>query len=320
MYNSLITIPSIWTLKSLIAQFIVKYIQRKYNLGSQYKQSFSMSHDVDWKKIKHYAELSKLAYTDHKETINDHFKDQVGSTVYINEIKSVRYILITNDDEKTHTIIVRGTNNIKNAFQNLKYDKDWSKRLQCNLHSGFHRVAERIYADLSRLLNPQYTINLTGHSLGGAEAVIIAAYCKHADLLVNEIVTFGQPKIFDRDGIKKWSNLPLTRVINETDIVPLMPPVELIYMFKRYRHFGEMIKLCNDEYYCFLEKHQASGMGVNSFWLNISKENLSLINVSSELGDHSYNGYIENINPKLSGGKELLWKDRERYLDDLKEM
>jgi len=110
--------------------------------------------------------------------------------------------------------------------------------------------------------------------------------------------------------------LPLTRVVNETDVVPLVPPVELLYMFKRYRHFGKMIKLVNDEYYCFLEPAQASGMGVNSFWLNAAKEDFSFLDIAKELPDHFMDNYLDNITPKLSGGKEIRWKDRERYLED----
>jgi esterase/lipase len=300
-------------IKAFIARKIVKRIQRKYNLSSQYKQSFTMAHDVDWQKINRYAELAKLAYADKIDDIKQAYPNQV----YVNEIKQIRYFLLTNRGEKTYTISIRGTSNIKNAMQDIKFDKDWSTRLQCKVHSGFHGVAERIFADLRRLMaDASYAINITGHSLGGAEAVIVGAYCYQAGLNVNEIITFGQPKVFDRDGIFKWEHLPLTRVVNETDVVPLVPPVELLYMFKRYRHFGKMIKLVNDEYYCFLEPAQASGMGVNSFWLNAAKEDFSFLDIAKELPDHFMDNYLDNITPKLSGGKEIRWKDRERYLED----
>jgi len=301
-------------IKAVIARKIVKRMQRKYNLGSQYKQSFTMSHDVDWQEIRKYAELAKLAYAKSSQEIIRAYPNQA----YINEINKIRYFLLTDRKEKTYTISIRGTNNMKNAMQDIKFDKDRSTRLGCKLHSGFHGVAEKIFDDLVRLMkDPEYIINITGHSLGGAEAVIVGAYCVGAGLTLNKIVTFGQPKVFDRDGVAKWKHLPLTRVVNETDVVPLVPPVELLYMFKRYRHFGKMVKLCNDDYYCFLEPEQASGMGVNSFWLNTAKEDFSFLDIAKELPDHYMDNYIENIEPKLNkGGKEILWKDREAYLEE----
>lgn len=301
-------------IKAVIARKIVKRMQHKYNLGSQYKQSFTMSHDVNWKEIREYAELSKLAYAENTNDIIKAYPNQA----YINEIDKIRYFLLTNRKDKTYTISIRGTSNMKNALQDIKFDKDRSKRLGCKLHSGFHHVAEEIFDDLARLMTDKsYTVSVTGHSLGGAEAVIVGAYCYEAGMRVTKIITFGQPKVFDRDGIAKWKHLPLSRVVNETDVVPLVPPVELLYMFKRYRHFGEMIKLANDEYYCFLEPEQASGMGVNSFWLNTAKEDFSFIDIAKELPDHFIDNYIENIDSKLNnGGKEILWKDREAYLED----
>ena len=306
---------AIWRIKVWFAKKIVKRIQRKYNLGSQYKQSFTMLHDVNWSEIKYYADLAELVYITSVNDIHKAYPNQV----YLHEIKSIRYFLLTNRAEKTYTISIRGTKNFSNMLRDMNFSKDKSKRLGCKLHRGFHHSAELIFNDLERLMQePDYKIRVTGHSLGGAEAVIIGAYCANAGLNVDKIVTFGQPKVFDRDGIAKWGHLPWTRVINETDIVPLVPPVELLYLFKRYRHFGKIVKLCNDEYYCFLEPAQAKGIGINSFWLNAAKEELSFIDIAKELPDHFMQNYIENIDPKLKGSKEVLWKDREVYLEEQK--
>jgi len=297
-----------------IGKKVVKRMQRKYNLGQQYNQKFTKSHDVNWKEIKHYAELAKLIYEkDTKKITNKH------PNAYVNVIEKIRFMLITDVTAKSYTIVIRGTSNFKNAMQDLKFDKDKSNRLDCKVHSGFHKAAELIFDDLApKLSNKEYTINVTGHSLGGAEALIVGAYTDQAKMNLGKIITFGQPKAFDRNGRAKWGHLPLTRVVNETDIVPLVPPVELMYMFKRYVHFGEMVKLCNDEYYCFLEQAQAQGNGVNSFWLNAAKEGFSMWEMFKEMPDHFMDNYLENINPKIKGGKELLWKDREAHLEDPK--
>ena len=297
-----------------IGKKVVKRMQRKYSLGQQYKQDFTKSHDVNWKEIKHYAELSRLIYEKDVKKINKKYPN-----AYVNVIKKIRFMLITDVTAKTYTIVIRGTSNFKNAMQDMKFDKDKSNRLDCKVHSGFHKAAEMIFDDLaSKMTDKDYVINVTGHSLGGAEALIVGAYTDQAKMNLGKIITFGQPKAFDKDGRAKWGHLPLTRVVNETDIVPLVPPVELMYMFKRYVHFGEMVKLCNDEYYCFLEQAQARGNGVNSFWLNAAKEGFSMWEMFKEMPDHFMDNYIANIDPKIKGAKELLWKDRESFLEDPK--
>ena len=297
-----------------VGKKVVKRMQRKYNLGQQYKQDFTKSHDVNWKEIKHYAELAKLIYEKDTKKITKKYPN-----AYVNVIKKIRYMLITDVTAKTYTIVIRGTSNFKNAMQDMKFDKDKSNRLDCKVHSGFHKAAEMIFDDLaSKMTDKDYVINVTGHSLGGAEALIVGAYTDQAKMNLGKIITFGQPKAFDKDGRAKWGHLPLTRVVNETDIVPLVPPVELMYMFKRYVHFGEMVKLCNDEYYCFLEQAQARGNGVNSFWLNAAKEGFSMWEMFKEMPDHFMDNYIANIDPKIKGAKELLWKDRESFLEDPK--
>ena len=293
---------------------VVKRMQRKYNLGQQYKQDFTKSHDVNWKEIKHYAELAKLIYEKDTKKITKKYPN-----AYVNVIKKIRYMLIVDVTAKSYTIVIRGTSNFKNAMQDMKFDKDKSTRLGCKVHSGFHKAAELIFDDLaSKMLDEKYTINVTGHSLGGAEALIVGAYCDQAKMNLAKIITFGQPKAFDRDGMAKWGHLPLTRVVNETDIVPLVPPVEMMYMFKRYVHFGELIKLCNNEQYCFLEQAQARGNGVNSFWLNAAKEGFSMWEMFKEMPDHFMDSYLENINPKIKKSQEILWKDRESFLEDPK--
>ena len=297
-----------------IGKKVVKRMQRKYNLGQQYKQDFTKSHDVNWKEIKHYAELAKLIYEKDVKKITKKYPN-----AYVNVIKKIRYMLIADVTAKSYTIVIRGTSNFKNAMQDMKFDKDKSNRLGCKVHSGFHKAAEMIFDDLaSKMLDEKYTINVTGHSLGGAEALIVSAYCDQAKMNLTKIITFGQPKAFDRDGMAKWGHLPLTRVVNETDIVPLVPPVEMMYMFKRYVHFGELIKLCNNEQYCFLEQAQARNKGVNSFWLNAAKEGFSMWEMFKEMPDHFMDSYLENINPKIKKSQEILWKDRESFLEDPK--
>ena len=37
-----------------------------------------------------------------------------------------------------------------------------------------------------------------------------------------------------------------------------------------------------------------------------------------EMPDHFMDSYLENINPKIKKSQEILWKDRESFLEDPK--
>lgn len=83
-------------------------------------------------------------------------------------------------------------------------------------------------------------IYVTGHSLGGALAVLAGLYLREAYplLRIPAIYTFGCPRVGDADfaawenasGIHHW------RIVNRADIVPMVPLLAM-----GYRHGGTMI-------------------------------------------------------------------------------
>jgi triacylglycerol lipase len=129
------------------------------------------------------------------------------------------------------------------------------------VHKGFYdalfAVGNDIKADLVRY--PDLPIYITGHSLGGALAVLATKYL--ASDSVGACYTFGSPRVGDRNlgqGIKT----PIYRVVNSADGVPRVPPswfvdiliflVDLIpfrglgfvsgflHKLQGYVHFGDM--------------------------------------------------------------------------------
>lgn len=94
------------------------------------------------------------------------------------------------------------------------------------------QVADAIADDIVHYLPPpsgdgQTTtppIKLTGHSLGGAVAVIVAAKLKIRGYRVDKVMTFGAPKATDARGAERLRELlSVLRVTHERDPVPLMP-------------------------------------------------------------------------------------------------
>ena len=69
---------------------------------------------------------------------------------------------------------------------------------------------------------------MTGHSLGGAVAAILTAYMVNDGYKVERCVTFGQPKFTNADGVAQLEKLPITRVVDENDLVPMLPPIAFL--------------------------------------------------------------------------------------------
>jgi hypothetical protein len=304
-----------WLLKSwLLAKLAIvvrRWLVKKYNLEKNFKQIKS-DKKIRWSDLRWYADLAANVYKS-PEKINTAYKKDFK--IYTNEINEIRYIVLTDDSTKSHYVSIRGTCNSHNAMQDINFFKDKSKRLGIYLHTGFHRTAEIIADDLLSRLKEDYKVCVTGHSLGGAIAVIVSWYLDHANFNVKECITFGQPKVTDSHGNRAMRDkIKLTRVVNETDVVPLVPPAGTHR--HRYAHIGTMIKLLDDGKYCHLQEPDSLNFGVNSFWLFAARESFSFYEIGKELPDHYMTHYIDNMIKCSSSrtGEEVLWKDRLQYI------
>ena len=126
-------------------------------------------------------------------------------------------------DAKTFFLAIQGTNEVGDWKTNLSFlfkSED--------THDGFKRNAWKIAVDVLlsgclRDIENDYRIVLTGHSLGGATAIVLL------DLLQNyytrlALVTFGAPRPGGRLLRKRVCSYPHYRFVHGSDIVPLTPP------------------------------------------------------------------------------------------------
>jgi hypothetical protein len=73
----------------------------------------------------------------------------------------------------------------------------------------------------------------------------------------NKVITFGSPKFTNFNGAEKYNIDGITRVINDKDIVNLLPSSSFISrLFGEYRHFGKEIILNDDFTYDINEKEK----------------------------------------------------------------
>jgi endonuclease G, mitochondrial len=139
--------------------------------------------------------------------------------------------------EAFHLIAFRGTEELADWLTDLRILG--TQRPYGTIHRGFLHGFRQIESQLLDLVGsgPVRPLILTGHSLGGALAVIAAAEW-HGLLPIESIFTFGQPAVGKNRFVgfmtEAYGNRHI-RVVNDDDIVPKVPPT--------YVHTGKLIHL-----------------------------------------------------------------------------
>ncbi|MDT8282812.1 MAG: lipase family protein [Gammaproteobacteria bacterium] len=214
---------------------------------------------------------------------------------------SVSYIIAVNDEKKQYIIAVRGTSNVDNVIVDAAFVLVPDKLTGIDIHQGFLLSARDIYQQLLPELKPGYKITTIGHSLGGADALILAMMLDAKGYTIDEVITFGQPKVTNIGGSNKYEHLNIKRLVNPKDVVPLVPPADPMDMMNLsiFWHQGNEIILYGDNKYAVLS-------GVKSMLR--ATDFLDDIPSEQNLNNHFMTTYISNIKPKLNGAKEIEYK------------
>ena len=206
-------------------------------------------------------------------------------------------------------------------------NSDWKANLKAQkrivngvpVHSGFWEafqlVKTMIQTDLTELLKDGYSLYLSGHSLGGALALIAAHEIGNDS--TEACYTFGAPRVAGY-GFAAAIKTPIYRVVNANDVVPRLPPAflphilqfivavlpipgqsfltRLLDKFTGYAHHGDMRYLRRSK--------RASGGGFDRVQL-LSNSNMLhrlrwfvsgfIQNPKSPIEDHSIETYSEKL-------------------------
>ena len=179
--------------------------------------------------ILEYARLADSAY-ESRDSVARLAKEMNAELALHEDVAGldVTYFLLTDTTNKTHWIAVRGTVNVRNTLVNLDLQLLPNKDIGIQLHSGFAETAKDIFLKIKPELKKDFAIKITGHSLGGAVATVLAMHLDMKRYSVERIITFGQPKVTNFTGAQKFSHLNLLRVVSAIDFVPLLPPVDVV--------------------------------------------------------------------------------------------
>lgn len=220
----------------------------------------------------------------------------------------VAYFLANNDLLKQQVLVVRGTSNIENAMVDVALKLLPDKQTGIKLHQGFALSADLIYAKVKPYLNKNYRINTTGHSLGGAAALVLAMYMDSGGFQVGKVITFGQPKVTNINGSKRYSHLDLTRVVMPKDMVPLVPPLDPMDLMNMdvYWHAGTEVVLQKANTYTQLEGMDSMMRATDFLNEMMSEKNLQ---------QHYMSLYISSLSQKQLNPKRIPYKNDFKLLD-----
>lgn len=216
---------------------------------------------------KQLAELSKLAYSG----------NSVNIIIGITE-KGYTYVTSTSDffvvdAEDDRIFVFKGTDNLSDMLTNIGVRK--IDTLYGKFHEGFAGRMSKLQKKYSDYIDCDKNIIATGHSLGGALALMFAIEntC--------DVVTFGQPMVSDKLVMYPKSHI---RYVNNMDIIPRLPGVG-------YSHHGELRHI-----------DYAGNIHLNPSWWQLLKDKVksrwkafAKSEDFDDFYDHKIGEYIEKI-------------------------
>ena len=118
-----------------------------------------------------------------------------------------------------------------------------------DIHEGFQAAFEVVKNQAKAVAQVAATsgkpLFVTGHSLGGALAVLAAKFCVSIGVTPCAVYTFGMPRVGGERFAGEYNSSSLGaityRLVHGDDIVPRVPPPEL-----GYRHVGRVLQ-CTSE-------------------------------------------------------------------------
>ena len=217
---------------------------------------------------------------------------------------NVLYFIESDHARRTNTISVRGTVDDTNGQLDMDTHGAFDEKAGVLVHRGFNTVARTIYADASARLNPTYSTWLTGHSLGGAVAAILATYLDRDGYSIGGVYTFGQPKFTNAEGVRRYFHLPVLRVVYQNDAVAMLP--DAVKSGKaRFAHLGPEVVLLSGPYFSYLNEAEAARKSIGAFSRGIT---------FSSLPDHKMKWYLQSLSDKVRSAEPVPYGKRQQFV------
>ncbi|KAI7892789.1 lipase [Mucor mucedo] len=145
--------------------------------------------------------------------------------------------VLRSDSQKTIHVVFRGTNSIRQSITDLVTTKtDYPPVNGAQVHTGFlasyNEVADKYFPYVQQQLSnfPNYKVVVSGHSLGGAHALLAALDLYQRDSRFGpnnmSVYTVGCPRVGDTSFAYyvDATRIPFYRSVHNRDPVPHLPP------------------------------------------------------------------------------------------------
>ena len=210
------------------------------------------------------------------------------------------YLTLIDD---TAYVVCRGTDSAGEWIQNFMWDmvpfsSEHRERSDAKIHTGFMlqyvSVKNEVFDELDILtkMDACKKVLFTGHSLGGANASILAYGYAPTCTLPIEVISFGGPRFCNSALRDIYENdiVNTTRVVNDLDGVTLAPLVS-----QGYCHVGNLIHIKDEKE----DSKELSWFGW-AFW--VVKSSISYM--TGSVTDHFIWNYVEEIEKCLEKNQE----------------
>ena len=113
---------------------------------------------------------------------------------------------------------------------------------------------------------------------------------------IEQVITFGQPKVTNIFGANKIQHINLIRVVTPFDLVPLVPPLDPLDISNLdvYWHAGKEVILLTDNQYAILEGTDSMLRATRFTQKPLTEDNLN---------NHQMPLYLERIKAKTKSSK-----------------
>ena len=270
------------------------------------------------------ANARALAYASQLAYLPD--PDQITQQAVAWGFAPQRVKVIAPEESVLQAVILGGNHFVVLAFRGTRSDQlsDWMTDADINqesfnslypapdvgfVHSGFGNLLldgwDEIYATADAFQQEGQPLWITGHSLGGALAVVAAAAFTFAKREpVNGLYTFGQPRVGDPIFCSQCDRNfhdCMFRFVNNEDIVTRVPPRLVPIPPAFYGHSGQL------RYFNANENLQADMSWWNSFLLNVDVgiKNMEAM-LADTVADHDLANYIALIEKYITAGSPPL--------------
>jgi triacylglycerol lipase len=186
----------------------------------------------------HLARIARAAYSEDPALAH---AGLWGAFPTVATFRAVRIFGVAAGNAEEVVVAFRGTHEDREWVEALAYGQTrWAAG---RAHTGCTRLVDAVWTQLLAALYDTGAASrrlwLTGHSIGGAAALLAALRLEHEGFDVHAVTTFGTPAVMDRAAAAGFE-CRVYRVVNNEDIVPNISWPSLM---DTYTHAGERILL-----------------------------------------------------------------------------